>query len=86
MELLPGLHPGDLMNCRLLVGSVIAVLTWLSSGTGSSRALHAQSWRTNLAGFPSALVIPAGGKGGFTVGIGVLPLTRGGGGGGGGGR
>lgn len=60
-------RPLRLHACRL----------WLPASNADFRVLHPRPWQTNLVCFPATGVIPAGGKGGFTLETGPLPLTYG---------
>jgi len=48
---------------------------WLPAGPSVYRVLHPQDWRRNLQRFPADAGIESGGKGGFVVETGPLPLT-----------
>jgi len=48
---------------------------WLPAGPSDYRVLHPQDWRRNLQRFPADAGIESGGKGGFVVETGPLPLT-----------
>ncbi len=58
-------QPLTMRACRL----------WIPASNAEFRVLRPQEWQTKMAFFPATKVIPAGGKGGFVMETGSLPLT-----------